>query len=133
MVRHCNYHRELEPISNPMRTARLQQGLSADDDIRIRYKRFWSDYEKLSKRLIASGVFEYELGRYLPQFPREFHSLTCGAKTRAGTPCKMKCIYYNGRCKLHGGLSTGPLTEEGKARAAKNGLIPKKKANPMSS
>ncbi|MDT3251691.1 HGGxSTG domain-containing protein [Serratia sp. root2] len=25
---------------------------------------------------------------------------TCGAKTRAGTPCKMRSIYANRRCKL---------------------------------
>ncbi|WP_374555643.1 HGGxSTG domain-containing protein [Aquitalea pelogenes] len=48
-------------------------------------------------------------------------SLTCGAKTRAGTPCKITAIYGSGRCKLHGGLSTGPTTPEGKAKAAKNG------------
>ncbi len=47
----------------------------------------------------------------------------CGAKTRAGTPCKRKDIYYpSGRCKLHGGLSTGPKTEEGKWRSAQNGF-----------
>jgi hypothetical protein len=47
---------------------------------------------------------------------REF----CGARTRKGTPCKRRDIYYNGRCPLHGGLSTGPRTPEGKARVTKN-------------
>jgi hypothetical protein len=28
----------------------------------------------------------------------------------------MRSIYANGRCKLHGGLSTGAKTSEGKAR-----------------
>jgi|GEM_PF-2401939 len=37
----------------------------------------------------------------------------CGAKTRAGTPCK-RYARANGRCKLHGGLSTGPKTTKGK-------------------
>lgn len=36
----------------------------------------------------------------------------CGAKTRAGTPCRCFAL-RNGRCKLHGGLSTGPKTSEG--------------------
>ncbi|WP_315902412.1 HGGxSTG domain-containing protein [Serratia proteamaculans] len=49
-------------------------------------------------------------------FPEELAEQTCGAKTRAGTPCKMRSIYANGRCKLHGGLSTGAKTSEGKAR-----------------
>lgn len=47
----------------------------------------------------------------------------CGAKTRAGTPCKQKALYHSGRCKLHGGLSTGPSTPEGKARSALNGKL----------
>lgn len=45
---------------------------------------------------------------------------TCGAKTRQGTPCRNTRLYKNGRCKNHGGLSTGPRTEEGKARALAN-------------
>lgn len=40
----------------------------------------------------------------------------CGARTRAGTPCRLKATWNSGRCKLHGGLSTGPKTEEGKER-----------------
>jgi hypothetical protein len=39
----------------------------------------------------------------------------CGAKTRAGTPCRSAAM-MNGRCRMHGGPSTGPKTEEGKAR-----------------
>ena len=46
----------------------------------------------------------------------------CGAKTRAGTPCKRRDLYRSGRCKLHGGLSTGPRTTEGKSRSAMNGV-----------
>src|SRR5437016_1184009 len=36
----------------------------------------------------------------------------CGAKTRSGTPCQCPAM-SNGRCRLHGGLSTGPKTAEG--------------------
>jgi hypothetical protein len=36
----------------------------------------------------------------------------CGAKTRRGTPCQCPAM-ANGRCRLHGGLSTGPKTAEG--------------------
>ena len=57
----------------------------------------------------------------LPAFPEELRGLTCGAKTRAGTPCKLTGIYRNGRCKLHGGLSTGPKTAEGRAKMPDNG------------
>lgn len=30
---------------------------------------------------------------------------TCGAKTRAGTPCRQTIICENGRCRMHGGTS----------------------------
>jgi hypothetical protein len=36
----------------------------------------------------------------------------CGAKTRRGSPCRCPAM-KNGRCRLHGGLSTGPRTAEG--------------------
>jgi hypothetical protein len=39
----------------------------------------------------------------------------CGARTRAGTACRQPAM-RNGRCRLHGGNSTGPRTEGGVAR-----------------
>ncbi len=41
----------------------------------------------------------------------------CGARTRKGTPCRGMAL-ANGRCRFHGGLSTGPRTLEGRARIA---------------
>lgn len=42
----------------------------------------------------------------------------CGAHARTtGCPCKARPL-ANGRCKLHGGKSTGPKTAEGKQRIA---------------
>ena len=41
----------------------------------------------------------------------------CLAKTRRGTLCQNPAIGGRNRCKLHGGRSTGPRTEEGKARS----------------
>jgi hypothetical protein len=41
----------------------------------------------------------------------------CEAYARStGKPCQAPAM-TNGRCKLHGGLSTGPKTPEGKAKA----------------
>ena len=37
----------------------------------------------------------------------------CAARTRKGTLCQRPGNKINGRCKLHGGRSTGPLTDEG--------------------
>lgn len=42
----------------------------------------------------------------------------CGAHTRAGGCCRQPAM-RNGRCRLHGGLSTGPRTTEGRARCAR--------------
>ena len=36
--------------------------------------------------------------------------IRCGAKTRAGTPCAKFPMEGKRRCRLHGGLSTGPKT-----------------------
>jgi hypothetical protein len=41
----------------------------------------------------------------------------CGAKTRTGKPCQAPGNGSGGRCKLHGGKSTGPKTQDGKARS----------------
>lgn len=59
-------------------------------------------------------------------FPPECQGMTCGARTRAGTPCKRRDLCRSGRCKLHGGLSTGPRTVKGKRRSARNGKRMKK-------
>ena len=42
----------------------------------------------------------------------------CGAKTRSGTPCAKYPLAGKRRCRLHGGLSTGPKTAAGRARIA---------------
>lgn len=39
----------------------------------------------------------------------------CGARTRRNTSCRRPAM-RNGRCRLHGGLSTGPKTPEGRRR-----------------
>jgi hypothetical protein len=42
----------------------------------------------------------------------------CGARTRSGCACRQPAM-KNGRCRLHGGKSTGPRTADGRARARK--------------
>jgi len=42
----------------------------------------------------------------------------CEARTRRGTLCQRPGTKQNGRCKFHGGRSTGPRTAEGTARLA---------------
>lgn len=45
-------------------------------------------------------------------------SKKCGAKTRDGDPCKNWAM-TNGRCRMHGGKSTGAKTLEGRERIRK--------------
>lgn len=47
------------------------------------------------------------------------HATRCGAKTRSGEPCKNWAM-SNGRCRMHGGKSTGPPPD--KMRGNKNAV-----------
>ncbi|MGI2024420.1 HGGxSTG domain-containing protein [Shewanella glacialipiscicola] len=47
----------------------------------------------------------------------------CGAKTRSGNQCQRYGNKTNGRCKLHGGRSTGAKTKEGKLAVRVNSLV----------
>jgi len=46
----------------------------------------------------------------------------CGARTRKGTTCRAPAM-KNGRCRLHGGKSTGPKTKEGIERIRQAHLL----------
>jgi hypothetical protein len=53
----------------------------------------------------------------------------CGAKCQDGTWCQAPAVWdrernqpRNGRCRAHGGLSTGPRTVEGKRRSREGAL-----------
>lgn len=116
----------MEAPSNPICLGKSSLDLLNQDALRTQYKKYHFQCKTLKRKLIASGLLEHEVFEYMPSFPNEFHYLRCGAKTRAGTPCKMKSIYSNTRCKLHGGLSTGAKTKEGKAKVAMNGFNVKK-------
>jgi hypothetical protein len=45
----------------------------------------------------------------------------CGSKTRSGEPCKGIAM-RNGRCRMHGGKSTGPKDQKGNKNANKHGI-----------
>lgn len=47
--------------------------------------------------------------------PRKADRPRCGAKTRKGSPCHAPSR-PNGRCRMHGGLSTGAKTSAGRQR-----------------
>jgi hypothetical protein len=51
-------------------------------------------------------------GRALPRKLRP----ACGVRTRRGEPCVARVVPGKRRCRMHGGLSTGPRTADGRAR-----------------
>ena len=50
--------------------------------------------------------------RFGPDWPGQ----RCGAKTRRGTSCQAPAKQPVGRCRVHGGASTGPRTKDGLKR-----------------
>ena len=62
----------------------------------------------LTKDNVTIGI-EWRFG---PDWPGQ----RCGAKTRRGTACQRPANKKNGRCRLHGGASTGARSEAGLAR-----------------
>src|SRR6187455_3140603 len=53
-----------------------------------------------------------------PAFGPAWPGRRCGAKTRHHTRC-LNPVMRNGRCRMHGGLSTGPRTPQGLERSRK--------------
>jgi hypothetical protein len=63
---------------------------------------------------------ELEIHQFQQEQRQRKNRPLCGARTRKGTPCQATVVYLRTRCRLHGGLSTGPKTLEGKAKVALN-------------
>lgn len=77
--------------------------------------------------LIDTYARAYDFGGCGPAFPPASRAPTyaerskCGAKRhRDGQPCQSRPEPGKHRCRFHGGKSTGPRTEEGKARSLAN-------------
>ena len=95
----------------------------SNSDLRKKLKAYHQAYI----RAYAANAAQDNWRQPYPSFPDECRGMICGAKNRKGTPCKKIDLYTNGRCKFHGGLSSGPKTEQGKQRASQNGHQPKKR------
>ena len=80
-----------------------------------------NEKRKLFRLFFESRRRAIDEGRILTSSrPEYLRGLTCGARTRSGTPCKMTALSANGRCTWHGGKSTGPRTAAGKEKALAN-------------
>jgi hypothetical protein len=78
----------------------------------------WEQYRLCSALLRMDNTYRPFHVLFKRELPR------CGARCRDGHPCQARatrdaetgCFVRNGRCRIHGGLSTGPRTLEGKRR-----------------
>lgn len=99
VARMCDVLRvEVLPINHTSTRARGGRVL-------LDYQQIWLDREiaRLNARAMHSAAKQRR---------------ACGAKTRKGTKCRNMSEAGRKRCKFHGGFSTGPRTEEGKAKIA---------------
>lgn len=83
-----------------------------------------AQYRREQEALANPAAFAYlpdpQTGKYrLFRKPRAIQQ-RCGAKCRNGCACRMRVVPGKRRCRLHGGLSRGPKTAEGKARIAES-------------
>ena len=70
---------------------------------------------------MSGVVMRFEKGNEIgaaTRFGPDWSGHRCGAGTKAGTPCQRPAVKWTGRCTRHGGKSTGPRTEAGRARIA---------------
>lgn len=108
-------------------------------ELRRCLKAYWAEYDRVKARrrqiveaaeADAEARFEFFCDHGYappvifpdyPEFPPECEGMTCGAKAKStGEPCKSTQIFRNGRCKFHGGPSTGPKSDEGRLSALGN-------------
>ena len=75
--------------------------------------------KKLEKRLLECSE-RGDMKGAIQEFQR-WEQSRCGAstKTRGGDPCRARAL-ANGRCVVHGGLSSGPNSLEGRRQALLN-------------
>jgi hypothetical protein len=118
MIRGCS---PLAPMSAVKRTfttqkARASWALKGSDNLMAGYD-IWSGKIRLW---------------YRPKRERP----RCGAKCRDGSLCNAPPVWnrhldraVNGRCRMHGVLSTGPKTEEGRQRIAESNRARRRNTN----
>ena len=93
--------------------------------IALEWMHLQQDRERENARRLATGLYEERLdgtGEEGVWLKKKAQRALCGAKTRAGGTCQAKAIPHKGRCRLHGGLSTGPRTEAGYAAIVASNL-----------
>lgn len=89
-----------------------------------RSKAYYQRQEAIARLKLTQGMSEQEARAFIREKVKHYRDKArpyelCAARNRQGNPCKARAL-PNGRCRNHGGMSTGPKTPEGKARALAN-------------
>jgi hypothetical protein len=91
----------------------------ADDDSFDRYVAVRSRFRRSANTEKEARQMNTTIERQQAAENRALRQMrSCGAKTRAGHPCRRKGRGRGGRCPNHGGASTGPMTNAGRQRIA---------------
>jgi hypothetical protein len=88
---------------------------------RSRSRAYFQRLEAIAKLKVIDGMTEAEARAFLRDKVKHYRDKTrpwelCLAMNRRGLPCQARAL-DNGRCRNHGGLSTGPKTEDGRRRS----------------
>lgn len=80
-----------------------------------------AEVRRISRKVPANLMERKNAGVSTEKIRRE-PIMRCGARTKSGGVCKLTSLATNGRCRFHGGMSTGPRTATGKQRVSRNGV-----------
>lgn len=120
--------RSVDHVNCPMHGCSVKVFEMTDDQKRGLLKAYYAATKEIFAAWRACGYPHPPPLR--PDFPEALRGLSCGARTRAGTACKQTALLNGGRCKLHGGCSTGPTSPDGKKTSSQNGMTRKTKRTP---
>lgn len=121
MIKPIAFRPESKAVGKATSKPQEESNRKGMDDKRKQWKMYCKEHRRIAAEWNKRGY------RYPdPEFPPisdALRDLRCGARTKStGEPCKRKDIYSNGRCKFHGGLSTGPKTAIGKQKSSQNSV-----------
>lgn len=111
-----------------------QKDLARRSDVHVQTVKYWERELAGTKRnghaclMFVKAFCAAGIKCDVPVYRRRFDSVSgggygvngslakprCGATTRKGAPCQAKAAPGKSRCVLHGGMSTGPRTDNGR-------------------
>jgi len=115
-IQYWEAKREIDPFAHAMKAIAKAMGWPTGK-LRDQYARARGG---VLQRTEAERLLAYFAPHLSASFRKRLanHRMTCGARTRKGEPCRAKSEPGKRRCRFHGGMSTGPRSQEGRERIA---------------